>query len=55
MTVSNWKTGFRSFYYEHTPDPEDILLDASRTALLVIDIQNAYMQVPTNQEEAVRW
>ena len=34
----NWKTAFRSFYYEHAAEPEDIALDPETTALLVIDI-----------------
>ena len=55
MKIQNWKTAFRSFYYEHAPEPEDIILDARQTALLVIDIQNTYLQVPDDREEAVRW
>ncbi len=55
MTTTNWKTAYRSFYYEHAPEPEEITLDPSRTALLVIDIQNAYMQVPSDPLEAERW
>lgn len=55
MTTMNWKTAYRSFYYEHAPEPEEITLDPSRTALLVIDIQNAYMQVPSDRLEAERW
>lgn len=55
MTTMNWKTAYRSFYYEHAPEPEEIALDPSRTALLVIDIQNAYMQVPSDRLEAERW
>ncbi len=55
MTTTNWKTAYRSFYYEHAPEPEEIALDPSRTALLVIDIQNAYMQVPSDRLEAERW
>lgn len=55
MTRENWKKVYRSFYYEHAPDPDDLVLDASRTALLVIDIQNAYMQEPSEPTEAARW
>lgn len=55
MKIQNWKTAFRSFYYEHAPEPEDIILDARQTALLVIDIQNTYLQVPDDREEALRW
>ena len=55
MTSEHWKKAYRSFYYEHAPDPDDLVLEASRTALLVIDIQNAYMQVPSESQEAARW
>lgn len=55
MTTMNWKTAYRSFYYEHAPAPGEIALDPSRTALLVIDIQNAYMQAPSDSLEAERW
>lgn len=30
-----WKTDFRSFYYENAPEPDDIVLLAEQTALLV--------------------
>jgi biuret amidohydrolase len=43
-----WKTGYRSFYYEGAPEPEDLVLDRATTALLVIDIQNKYMAVPSS-------
>ncbi|MBU2962642.1 cysteine hydrolase [Citreicella sp. C3M06] len=50
-----WKTNWRSFYYETAPEPEDIVLDRARTALLVIDIQNTYLEVPGDPVEAARW
>ncbi|MDO6586639.1 isochorismatase family cysteine hydrolase [Salipiger sp. 1_MG-2023] len=50
-----WKTDWRSFYYETAPEPEDIVLDRARTALLVIDIQNTYLEVPGDPAEAARW
>lgn len=31
----NWKTAFRSFYYENATEPDDIKLDPKTTALLV--------------------
>lgn len=34
----SWKTAYRSFYYETADDPEDIVLDPKRTALLMIDV-----------------
>jgi nicotinamidase-related amidase len=51
----SWKTKYRSFYYQGAPEPEDIVLRASETALLVIDIQNKYMQVPDDPAESRRW
>jgi biuret amidohydrolase len=51
----NWKTAYRSFYYEGAPEPEEIRLDPSDTALLVIDIQNTYLQTPQEPAEAKRW
>ena len=42
----NWKTAYRSLYYETMPEPEDPALDPSDTALLVIDVQNTYLARP---------
>jgi nicotinamidase-related amidase len=46
---------YRSFYYQGAPEPRDIILNASETALLVIDIQNKYMQVADDPAESKRW
>lgn len=51
----NWKTDWRSFYYETAEEPDDITLTPSKTALLVIDIQNTYLEVPDDPAEAARW
>ena len=51
----NWKTAYRSFYYEDAEEPEDITLTAETTALLVIDIQNTYLEVPDDARDASRW
>ncbi len=51
----SWKTMYRSFYYQGAPEPEDIILNAVETALLVIDIQNKYMQVADDPAESKRW
>ena len=51
----SWKTKYRSFYYQGAPEPEDIVLNPADTALLVIDIQNKYMQVPDDAVESKRW
>ncbi len=42
----SWKTSFRSIYYDGAPEPADPDLTPPTTALLVIDIQNTYLQRP---------
>jgi nicotinamidase-related amidase len=42
----SWKTRHRSVYYEGAPEPEDLDLKPSETALLVIDVQNTYLERP---------
>jgi nicotinamidase-related amidase len=51
----NWKTAYRSFYYENAEEPEDISLPPEKTALLVIDIQNTYLEPQDSEAETVRW
>lgn len=51
----NWKTDYRSFYYEGAPEPEEIQIDPHQTALLVIDIQNTYLETPEDPVQAERW
>lgn len=41
----HWKDRYRSFYYRDAQIP-DLVLDRHRTALLVIDIQNTYLERP---------
>ena len=53
--MSDWKNAYRSFYYETAGPPADIHLDPQKTALLVIDIQNTYMEVDADPQEAERW
>ena len=53
--MSDWKTAYRSFYYETADLPEDIVLSPDKTALLVIDIQNTYLEIDTDPGEAERW
>ena len=53
--MSDWKKAFRSFYYATAEDPEDIVLDRDRTAVLVIDIQNTYLEPKDTPEENARW
>ncbi len=42
--MSNWKTAYRSIYYQGAQEPDDLDLKPLETALLVIDIQNTYME-----------
>ena len=51
----SWKTAYRSFYYANADEPEDIVLAPDRTALLVIDIQNTYLEDKETPEETARW
>ena len=51
----NWKTRFRSFYYENAEEPGNISLASAETVLLVIDIQNTYLQPDDDPVEAARW
>ncbi len=44
-SAMHWKDRYRSFYYQHADIPE-LELDKGRTALLVIDIQNTYVERP---------
>ncbi len=53
--MSDWKTAYRSFYYANADAPDDIELPISETALLVIDIQNTYLEVDADPAEAQRW
>ncbi|MCE6950808.1 cysteine hydrolase [Cereibacter sphaeroides] len=41
-----WKTAHRSFYYQGAPEPEDPVLLPGKVALLVIDVQNTYLEQP---------
>lgn len=51
----NWKTAYRSFYYANAEEPEDIVLEPEKTALLVIDIQNTYLEPKDDEQENIRW
>ena len=53
--MSNWKNHYRSFYYENAPEPDDIILNRESSALLVIDIQNTYLEPDYDPKEALRW
>jgi nicotinamidase-related amidase len=50
-----WKTAYRSFYYANAEPPEDIILEPDKTALLVIDIQNTYLEEKQDSVENARW
>lgn len=51
----SWKTAYRSFYYANAEEPGDIRLDPATTALLVIDVQNTYLEPKETPEETARW
>ncbi len=42
----SWKTAYRSLYYADMPEPDDLVLPRAETALLVIDVQNTYVERP---------
>ena len=42
----HWKTAWRSFYYQGAPEAPDPVLLPGRVALLVIDVQNTYLDRP---------
>ena len=44
--MPDWKTAFRSIYYQNAPEPEDPVLKRKTLALLVIDVQNTYLERP---------
>ena len=51
----SWKTRHRSFYYANAEAPDDIHLDPATTALLVIDVQNTYLEPKESDAENARW
>ena len=53
--MSDWKTAYRSFYYRNADAPDDIKMAPEETALLVVDIQNTYLEVPDDADEAAAW
>ena len=42
----DWKTAYRSLYYDGAPEPADPSFAPADTALLVIDVQNVYLERP---------
>ncbi|MGG5888974.1 cysteine hydrolase family protein [Falsiroseomonas sp. HC035] len=57
--MMDWKTGWRSFYYHGAPAAPDPVLLPGRVGLLVIDVQNTYLERPDpaglSREELVRF
>ncbi len=43
----SWKTSHRSLYYLGAPEPDDPVINPKETALLVIDVQNTYLERPS--------
>src|ERR1700723_3462892 len=46
----SWKTRYRSFYYGRAPEPADPILERGKLALLVIDVQKAYLKRPNRSD-----
>jgi biuret amidohydrolase len=44
--MAGWKIAYRSIYYDGAPEPEDPVLLPGKVALLVIDVQNTYLERP---------
>lgn len=44
--MPSWKTAYRSLYYDGAPEPADLDFKPAETALLVIDVQNVYLDRP---------
>ena len=42
----SWKTNYRSIYYQGAPEPDDLVLPPAETVLLIIDVQNTYLERP---------
>ncbi|GGF68131.1 amidase [Azorhizobium oxalatiphilum] len=42
----SWKNARRSIYYDGAPEPDDPELEAGAVCLLVIDVQNTYLERP---------
>ena len=52
--MSSWKNEYRSFYYENAPEPDDIVINKGSSALLVIDIQNTYLDDDNLYESTIQ-
>jgi nicotinamidase-related amidase len=51
----NWKTAYRSFYYQGAPEPDVPSLPLAETALLCIDLQNYALASKSTDSENERW
>jgi nicotinamidase-related amidase len=51
----NWKTAYRSFYYEDAPEPLVPSLPPAETALLCIDVQNYGLAPKSTDADNSRW
>ncbi len=40
LITMNWKTAYRSFYYQGAPEPDDLVMPPAETVMLSIDVQN---------------
>ena len=46
VMFKEWKKARRSMYYTGAPEPDDPVLERGKVALLVIDVQNTYLERP---------
>jgi nicotinamidase-related amidase len=57
--MTGWKTAYRSLYYQGAPEPDDPVLVKGQVCLLVIDVQNTYLERPDpaglEGDELERW
>ena len=49
----NWKTAYRSFYYENAPKPEDLILNPAETVMLSED-RNSFEFALRRERERLR-
>lgn len=52
--MPSWKTRHRSLYYDTAPAPDDPVIVPAETALLVIDVQNTYLERPDREQLSER-
>ena len=51
----SWKTAHRSFYYQSALESANPDLRSGKVALLVIDVQNTYLELSADPAQAALW